>query len=184
MVAALALDRPTLIVILGDAQSPISAQVLGASAFLGDIIRVRGGTQAERSMTASRMDSAIAQADRAALLIADGLGCIATAWWARLSPRAYLARVAGALMIAPDGAAGSFASPRVALPFPSIVVGADDVSRRLAIEWGSERVDAPVAIGARETPGRFGSLVARFTSTVVEHKVQAAERLIAALSER
>jgi len=60
------------------------------------------------------------------MFVAEGTGCHAVAWLARLSSRAYVERVAGALMITPsDGrhCAASSASPPTPLPFPSLAIG-------------------------------------------------------------
>ncbi|KAI1692950.1 serine hydrolase domain-containing protein [Ditylenchus destructor] len=83
---------------------------------------------ANRSILAAQIDDAVLRADRAVLLVAEGLGCFAASWWARLSPSHYVERVAGALLFDPETAEESaarrdrFASPRIALPFPSMVV--------------------------------------------------------------
>jgi len=149
-------------------------------------VECRADTPAQRNVTASRIDGAVGGADRAVLLIAEGVGCAAAAWWARLSPRAYVERVAGALLIGPDGDVGSvrgFASPRAALPFPSLVVGSSDSAQRLSGEWGSRLIDGP-ALGARMPPStRLQSIVGRFTSAIVEKDVRKANRLIAALGD-
>jgi predicted alpha/beta hydrolase family esterase len=187
-IAALATERLTLVSLLGDERSPIVSRLLQGRGFR-DVrhIAIHAQTTAQRTMTASRIDAAITEADRAVLLVAQGTGCLAAAWWARLSPRSYVARVAGALLIAPDGnptGADGFASPRSALPFPSVVIGADDASQRLAGEWGSRLIDGPLPIDQRETSGRFQSMIARFTNAIVESDVRAAERLIAAIGDR
>ena len=186
-IAALVPQRLTLVSLVEDARSPLLERLAKAPAFLGALhIPMLGETAAQRTLTAARIDAAIIGADRAVLLVAQGAGCLAAAWWARLSPEAYVARVAGALMIAPEtrpAAPLGFASPRTALPFPSIVVGADDASQRLAGEWGSRMIDGPVPIGQRETSNRFLSMLARFTSAIVQNDVRAAERLIAAIGD-
>ena len=102
-------------------------------------------------------------------------------------PQSYVARVAGALLLSPRGTATGdtlFASPRSALPFPSIVVGADDASQRMAGEWGSRLIDGPMQIGDRPTSGRFQSMIARFTRAIVEHDVRAARRLVATIGDQ
>ncbi len=186
-VLALAPQRLTLVSLIGDGRTPLLTRLMQGAAFRDTLhIPVRGDTTAHRNLSAARIDAAIARADRAVLLIAEGAECAAAAWWARLSPASYVSRVAGALMLAPHDRAHAtgFASPRSALPFPSIVVGADDVSQRLADEWGSRLVDGPLAIGQGAPSGRFQAIIARFTSAIVESDVQSAERLIAALGDR
>ena len=187
-VAAFAPHRLTMVSLVEDAASPLLARLAQAPAFLNALhIPMLDDTTARRTLTAARIDAAITGADRAVMIVAQGAGCLAAAWWARLSPEAYVSRVAGALMIAPDtrdATALGFASPRIALPFPSIVVGADDATQRLAGEWGSRMIDGPVPIGERGTSNRFLSMLARFTSAIVENDVRAAERLIAAIGDR
>jgi predicted alpha/beta hydrolase family esterase len=106
------------------------------------------------------------------LLVAEGAGCFAAAWWARLSPADYVGRVAGALFFEPGAKdEARFASPRVALPFPSVVVG-DAEMRALADGWGSSVVD-----GDEGPFVRAQRAVQRFTATVVEREVSRGERL-------
>lgn len=105
---------------------------------------------ARRNLWAVQLDDAVRRSERPVLLVAHGIGCLAVAWWARLSPAFYLASVSGALLIAPACAAGIatdeeklFDSPGTLLPFPSIVVGDafDDGMRALAHGWGSHWAD-------------------------------------------
>src|SRR4051812_24931691 len=58
-------------------------------------------TPARRNLWAARLDEAVLHADKPVLLIASGESCLATAWWARLSPSGYVSKVAGALLFAP-----------------------------------------------------------------------------------
>lgn len=143
-------------------------------------VAVRAETAAQRTVTAARIDYAILEADRAVLLVAEGIGCAAAAWWARLSPRSYVDRVAGALLVSPDQTTGkaSFASPRSALPFPSLVLGATDAAQRLSREWGGRLIDGPVPARERSATRRFQSLILRFTGAIVERDRQQALRLL------
>lgn len=149
------------------------------------------GTAAERNLLGARIDAAVMQADRAVLLVAQGAACFAAAWWARLSPSSYVSRVAGALLVAPmeeeraraEAMRDSFASPRTALPFPSILIENAvpqlDVAaqvRALALGWGSQVVDEQVDAGSPMR--RTRRAIERFTAAVVESKVRAAESLI------
>ena len=150
-------------------------------------ILVTGQTTAQRSALAARIDAAVNEADRAVMLVAEGAACAAAAWWARLSPRCYTAGVSGALMIAPDAqrsAIMSFASPRIALPFPSVTIGASDECQRLGGEWGSRMIDGPLAINGCAPSNRLLTLIARFTAAIVERDVSAAERLIQAIGDQ
>lgn len=149
-------------------------------------------TTAQRNQWAAKLDAAVARADRAVLLVANGASCFATAWWARLTPRDYVSRVAGALLFVPaddrDGAAAArFASPRIALPFPSLVVtpdaGENEADRLsvLAAGWGSRLVESsraqrrfPGAGAWRQAQRMIDSVAAR----VVDHDVARVERLV------
>lgn len=149
-------------------------------------------TLAQRNQWAARLDMVVAQADRAVLLVANGASCFATAWWARLTPRDYVSRVAGALLFVPpddhDGrTAARFASPHIALPFPSVVVsheaGQDAADRLsgLAAGWGSRLVEGSRA--ARRFPGagawrQAHRMIDSVTARVVDHDVARMERLV------
>lgn len=102
-----------------------------------------------RNLWAAKLDDAVRRADGPVLLVAQGISCLAVAWWARLSPAFYLTAVSGALFLAPARVADIpaeegrlFDSPSTLLPFPSIVIGdADDAVRTLALGWGSHWTD-------------------------------------------
>ena len=149
-------------------------------------IAVRGRTTAERTAMAARIDAAVSTSDRAVMLLAQGSACAAAAWWARLSPKSYTANVSGAVLVAPEGAGPGprvFASPKSILPFPSIVVGADDETQRLGMEWGSRLIDGPLLTSATAPTGRFRSIIERFTAAVVERDVEAAYRILHAIGD-
>ncbi len=103
-----------------------------------------------QSVWASQLDEAVMHADRAVLFVAEGAGCFAASWWARLSPSHYVSKVAGALLldpVQPPQAADRrplFASPACPLPFPSLVLtgngreGDEDPALGAHIDaWGS-----------------------------------------------
>ena len=155
-------------------------------------IAYKADTPSERNLLAARLDAEVSREDRAVLLVAEGPSCFATAWWARLSPASYVSRVAGALFFRPveeeetanvDGPGHMFASPRTALPFPSIVLGADTARadllpqiRTLARNWGSR-----VVVDRHSDPGPLRHTmraIERFTLVIVENKVRAAQGLI------
>lgn len=154
-------------------------------------VPLRARTQGERNLLGAKLDAAVTQTDRAVLLLAQGAGCFATAWWARLSPASYVARVAGAIFFQPDESheddgelRDAFASPRTRLPFPSVVVGASAVHggalpdlRALADSWGSRVV---VERGARAEGAfdRTRRAIARFTAGVVQRDLDTAARLV------
>lgn len=157
----------------------------------GDHIDYKADTRTERNLLGARLDAAVTRADRAVLLVAEGASCFATAWWARLTPASYVSRVAGALFFRPvederegDGLMQTFASPRTALPFPSIVLGNDREHaellphvRAIADNWGSRVVvDRPVE--EDRALYRTRRLIGRFTSIIVEDKVRAAHGIL------
>lgn len=151
-------------------------------------------TPRQRSLWAAKLDDAILHAERPVLLIASGASCFAATWWARLSPRDYIARVAGALLIDPiagEGDAAHFASPRIRLPFPSLLLSGEtvepDVAARvqaLAQGWGSAVGGLPRLTQARRASHWQGAreLLLRMTAGIVERRVDAADALAAALS--
>lgn len=188
--AALALPEGLSLVTLSDRKASGWGSQLDWAG-LGDHIDCRASTRAERNLLGAKLDAAVTRADRAVLLVAEGASCFATAWWARLTPAAYVSRVAGALFFRPvederegDGLMQTFASPRTALPFPSIVLGNDREHadllphvRALADNWGSRVVvDRPVE--DERALYRTRRLIARFTAIIVEDKVRAAHGII------
>jgi hypothetical protein len=187
MLNVLAVDRLTLISLVDEGLPPPLAALLQFPGICRTRhINVRAQTIAHRTMMAAQIDAAIAEAERAVLLVAQGTGCMAAAWWSRLSPSAYVSRVAGAVMVAPDatGCRGTaFASPRCILPFSTIVVGTNDESQRLAAEWGSRLIDGPL-VGNVGPSRRFLSMMERFTAAIVERDVRAAGRLLEAIGDR
>ncbi|MGV3457560.1 alpha/beta hydrolase [Sphingomonas sp.] len=165
-------DRP--------AQTPIWSDRLGWPVAGDHHITLDTRDAARRNIWASRIDDAVLHADRAVLLVAEGLGCAAAAWWARLSPRHYADRVAGALLfdpIAPQGEAEALlASPGIALPFPSMVVtarnriAAPDEMQQLVDGWGSRLMIAE----RQRTPGAWQAaqrLLSRMTAAVVARDI-------------
>lgn len=145
----------------------------------------------ERNLLGARLDAAVTQAEGPVLLLAQGAACLATAWWARLSPSSYVSRVAGALFFQPaeddagrmSGFLETFASPRMALPFPSIVVEGRDSTlpssaqvEALAQDWGSRML-----IARDQEPtllARTRRVIARFAAAVVDHDVATGEKLL------
>jgi len=114
--------------------------------------------QPDRAVWVDRLNAAIAEAERPVLLAAHSLGCLTVAWWAQTADPALLAKVAGALLVAPpevdhrtnDPRVASFApTPREPLPFPAILVGSHNdhymrfaVARAWAARWGCRFADA------------------------------------------
>lgn len=160
------------LVTLGERRTPGFGRLFDLPANAATHVPVSARRLSDRTRLAAGIDSAVLNADRAVLLMAEGAGCFAAAWWARLSPADYVGRVAGALFFDPsaDGE-GRFASPRVALPFPSVLVG-DAEARALADGWGSSVVD-----DAEGPLQRAQRAVHRFTAAIVEREVGRGERV-------
>lgn len=191
---ALVQDIPRAFVIgIGSGLGEMAARLGRTSGLPRFDLQLALGTEsaAARSRFAYQLDSAVRDANRSVVLMGAGAACSAIAWWARLSPRQYTSRIAGALFFAPeDGdpvAAHGFASPRERLGFPSIVV--DGLAARpsasavatLATAWGSDI--RPSGIGIEALPGGstswgwIGRTVRGWTASVVEHDVRLAASL-------
>lgn len=150
-------------------------------------------TRADRDRWAARLDDAILRAERPVLLVASGASCLATAWWARLSPASYVSRVAGALLFNPlaqaddSDRAEKFASPDVALPFPTAIVGRiakqhelEHELARLADQWGSGTLSISPhgrrSIG-RQSWRRAQVLLHNATERLVDRRMRVADAL-------
>ena len=133
-----------------------------------------------RNIWASRLDQAVARADKAVLLVAESSACLASIWWARLSPSHYVSRVAGALFFQPppvealDGGRGAlFASPDAVLPFPSLVVDDATHGRALAARCGGQVIAAPAAAPPPTGMWRQAHrLIERLSASVVEQDMR------------
>lgn len=102
---------------------------------------------------ALQLDSVFARRREPAVILAQGVACLAVAWWAQLSPRSYLQSLRGAAFLSPlnigfgqDGiAAAARLGPSTRLPFPSIVASAGypfmDRLLTLADAWGSRLIE-------------------------------------------
>lgn len=149
------------------------------------------GTRAERDRWAARLDDAILHAERPVLLVASGASCLATAWWARLSPASYVSRVAGALLFNPladdQDETDKFASPDIALPFPTAIVGRVAKQHeielevaRLADQWGSGTLSVSPhgrrSIG-RQSWRRAQALLHNATERLVDRRMRVADAL-------
>ena len=152
--------RPTILTVPGlNGSGPAHWQTLWEQS-RPDTLRADLGmwTMPHRNSWVTKLDQAISQAQAPVILVAHSLGCLAVAWWAHLTAQPYGWPVAGALLVAPadvdrdDARAevSTFApAPKVALPFPSIVVASTDDpwiaierAHSLAVDWGSHFVDA------------------------------------------
>jgi uncharacterized protein len=177
---------PLDIVTIGDHDrlDRLRALTLGLHRFAGHI-GADGATRADRNRLGARLDRAIADAQGRVLLVAEGTGCFAAAWWGRLTPVDQVARVAGALFYSPTEdseaarlAARHFRSPRMPLPFPSLLIerrAALAGDELLAHDWGSRAFGM---VDDHPTPfARARRMVARFTAGVVERDAMRADRL-------
>jgi len=179
-IAALPFAAPRLsVVTVGDGDGiPAWQRMFGWPAGGSDAVPLDARSAAARTVWAAKLDRAVREADTRVLLVAEGLGCAASAWWARLSPAHDVRKVAGALLFAPpadDG--GLFASPRSRLPFPSLVIRpggmADDLAAAVDA-WGSRLV-----VGDRVRDRHAGAvawrqahrLFLRLTQQMVDHDV-------------
>jgi uncharacterized protein len=139
-------------------------------------------TAQARNASAGRLDDAILQSDKPVLLLAEGAACFAAVWWARLSPTSYVERVAGALLFRPMVTGGdpreAFASPRVRLPFPTLLVDeriALDDAHALAGDWGSGLTDSRDVQRGRgqASPWRHAQrMIERYTVSVVKRDIR------------
>lgn len=184
MFATIETDRFSIITV-ADAARPAAAweTLFGWPATGHQAVPLAVRSTADRKRWAAQLDRAIRAADRQVLLVAEGLGCAASAWWARLSPRHDVARVAGALLFAPQTATPDlFASPRDALPFPSLVIGpgAEAELERVTREWGSGVMAPRTTRDGRTTPAwrHAQRLFLRVTKAVAEHEVARGAALI------
>ncbi|WP_267395618.1 MULTISPECIES: alpha/beta hydrolase [unclassified Sphingomonas] len=136
-------------------------------------------SSAERRAWAARLDQVVHRADRSILLVVDGIGCAAAAWWARLSPAHDVARIGGAIFFPGAAVAADpaklFASPGSRLPFPSLVIHPRDdaaAADRAIASWGSRIVscrrerDRASSLGSWQQAQR---LFLRLTGHVVDH---------------
>lgn len=114
-------------------------------------------SEPDRRIWTERFDAGLAMTDGPVVLVAHSLGCLTIAWWASGASHERLARIRGALLVAPPDVDSRDAHPFVrrfapapgwVLPFPSILVAsrddryaAFDRLEALARAWGSRFVD-------------------------------------------
>ena len=109
----------------------------------------------QRNGWVNNINHAVRRYERPVFIAAHGLACIALAWWAALENPRWQEWIVGALLVAPTEAPigsdlESFGpTPRVLLPFPSILVASQndpkvpfDRAQQLSRSWGSEFVSA------------------------------------------
>lgn len=133
-------------------------------------------SEPDRRIWTERLDAALAMTDGPLVLVAHSLGCLTIAHWALGAGHERLARVRGALLVAPPDVEAADAhpfarrfapAPSKPLPFPSILVAsrndryaAFERLEALARTWGSRFFDAGMpGISMRNRPwatGRMG----------------------------
>lgn len=182
MTTALAISGPFSIITMAERGARTSAwRELFDWPELGHAhVELSSATQQARNASAARLDDAVLQADKPVLLLAEGAACFAAAWWARLSPTPYVERVAGALLFRPMIEGGdtraAFASPKVRLPFPSLLVDeAVALNTGLAGDWGSQLTNVrDIQRGrGRASPWRQAQrMIERYTLSVVVRDVR------------
>jgi predicted alpha/beta hydrolase family esterase len=134
---------PIIVSVKGDAQIAAKLQRVEL-----DLSRFHSGRWA------LQLDGVMANRTEPAVILAQGVACLAVAWWAQLSPRSYLRNIRGAVLLSPLSygfgqsaiARNVRLSPATKLPFPSIVAcdpsPAVEQVLALADSWGSRFVDA------------------------------------------
>lgn len=142
---------PVLVSIKGDPQaaSPLERVELDLSKF-------------HNGRWALQLDAAMGRRAAPIVILAQGVACLAVAWWAQLSPRSYMENIRGAVFLSPlnvgfgqAGIAREVRGPATRLPFPSIVAcdpsPAIEQVLALADAWGSRFVDAGSPAGSRRS---------------------------------
>ncbi len=141
---------PIIVSVKGDAQIAARLQRIEL-----DLSRFHSGRWA------LQLDGSMASRSEPVILLAQGVACLALAWWAQLSPPAYLRNIRGAVLLSPLSygfgqsaiARNVRLSPGTRLPFPSIVAcdpsPAIEQVLALADSWGSRFVDASAVAAGR-----------------------------------
>ncbi len=111
---------------------------------------------------ALQLDTAMVHRRTPVVILAQGVACLAVAWWAQLSPRSYMENIRGGVFLSPlnvgfgqAAIARDVRGPATRLPFPSIVAcdpsPAIEQVLALADAWGSRFVDAGAPQGNRQS---------------------------------
>lgn len=186
MAAELRLTDPFSIITLPMAGAPGGEQAMPWERLFawprrGDVqLPFDASSREARDAWATRLDHAVAHADKAVLLVAENAACLASIWWARLSPSHYVSKVAGALFFQPpsiaplDRSGGQlFASPEAALPFPSLVIDGALHGPALAQACGGRLLEAPRAAPPATGMWRQAQrLIERLSAGVVEQDMR------------
>lgn len=154
-------DKPVPIIVSVKGDTQIAARLQRVEL---DLSRFHSGRWA------LQLDAVMANRAEPAVILAQGVACLAVAWWAQLSPRSYLRNIRGAVLLSPLSygfgqsaiARNVRLSPATKLPFPSIVAcdpsPAVEQVLALADSWGSRFVDpSSLALGHPSNRSAIGT---------------------------
>jgi predicted alpha/beta hydrolase family esterase len=154
-------DKPVPIIVSVKGDTQIAARLQRVDL---DLSRFHSGRWA------LQLDAVMANRAEPAVILAQGVACLAVAWWAQLSPRSYLRNIRGAVLLSPLSygfgqsaiARNVRLSPATKLPFPSIVAcdpsPAVEQVLALADSWGSRFVDpSSLALGHPSNRSAIGT---------------------------
>ena len=146
-----------------DGPVPILVSVRGDAAAASPLERVELDlSKFHNGRWALQLDAAMVHRPAPVTILAQGVACLAVAWWAQLSPRSYMENIRGAVFLSPltvgfgqAAIARDVRGPATRLPFPSIVAcdpsPAIEQVLALADAWGSRFVDASSPAGSRRS---------------------------------
>jgi predicted alpha/beta hydrolase family esterase len=157
------------------AEAPLVLLVPGSedgAAFMADwerervdarLLRLGLGDAPHRNTWVNKLNLAIRRADRPVVLVAEGIACLAAAWWAEYEQSENEDAVVGALLVLPPDVDRPGADPRLArfgacprssLPFPSyLVAGPTETPElrrslsQLARDWNAQFVSDEIGPG-------------------------------------
>lgn len=163
-------DSPQFLFVPGEAEQHAPKWVSIWETELPNFSRVELGQwqNPHRNTWVNKLNLALHKAQRPVVLCAEGLGCLAVAWWVEYESPKFGEPVVGAIFISPpdvdrpgsDPRLARFgACPRETLPFPSYLVVKPELPMlerfstiRLARDWGSFFIDDSGGLGNRSEP--------------------------------
>lgn len=166
-------DRPRFLFVPGEADQDLPEWVGTWERELSNFSRVELGQwqNPHRNTWVNKLNLALHKAQDPVVLCAQGLGCLAVAWWVEYERPKFGEPVVGAIFISPpdvdrpgsDPRLARFgACPRETLPFPSYLVVKPNLPMlervsaiRLARDWGSYFVDDSGGRGDGTEPVRW-----------------------------
>ena len=146
-----------------DGPVPVLVSVRGDAAAASPLERVELDlSKFHNGRWALQLDAAMVHRAAPVTILAQGVACLAVAWWAQLSPRSYMENIRGAVFLSPltvgfgqAAIARDVRGPATRLPFPSIVAcdPSPAIGQVLALAdaWGSRFVDASSPAGNRRS---------------------------------